>query len=509
MPERIRFGNPATVEISIRWVDDCEPPERRPAAYGWSMGQLLVHVAGVNVTATRLGTEQQPYVGWYLGPFLDWLATNWVALLHEERFPWPNPSTAPAAIACNRALDEWMVADDPQGREQYANAQDWYFRHGIRSAAAGGIFPDLFIRRVADDVELSWSGAPMEFTQDGLAFESGAGHARLPVCEVAETILQTLEWAVGHPPESPAQYRDEIAALRAKVDAIRNVEYLELLRMYVPASVLERAKATFDDIGQMRLFEGNRADTAVPYINELPPAVAMFGGVSPDLSTHDVKCLCDQIVAVQGGSDSRKLAELVADRHGGALGVPYRDGHRFASELLEDMKLLNRDYIDVQAMCSHLGIDLQETELETDSIRGMAIAGGGFSPRIVVNRTHYFNQNESGKRFTIAHELCHVLFDRTRARRIAHASSGRWAAQGIEQRANAFAAYLLMPRALVLAHLPDANHIKKFDVQQLTNRLRVNESALLNHLRNLGLIDEVDRERLMDGIDVVESFDSE
>ena len=496
MPEWMRFGNTATVQICIRWVDDCEPPERRPAAYGWSMGQLMVHVASVNVTATRLGTEQQPYVGWYLAPFLDWLATNWVALLHEERFPWPNPGTAPAAIACNRALDDWIAANDPQGQEQYADAQDWYFRHGVRSAAAGGIFPDLFIRRVADDIELSWSGAPMEFTREGLAFESSAGHARVPVREVAETILRTLEWAVNHPPESPAQYRDKITALKAKVDALRNVEYLELVRTYVPPGVLESAIVAFDNIGQTSPLKGNQA--AEPYINELPPAVAMFGGVSPDLSTHDVTYLCEQIVAVQDGGDSPELADLVANRHSATLGVPYRDGHRFADELLEDMALLDSDFIDVHAMCSRLEIDLQETELETNSIRGVAIAGEGFSPRIVVNRNHYFNQNDSGKRFTIAHELCHVLFDRTRARRVAHASSGRWAAQGIEQRANAFAAYLLMPRALVLMHLRDANRIEKSDVQHLASALQMNESALLRHLRNLGLIDDEDRDGLRD-----------
>ena len=203
----------------------------------------------------------------------------------------------------------------------------------------------------------------------------------------------------------------------------------------------------------------------------------------------------------KNGMDSPALADLVADRHGSPLGVPHQDGHRFAGELLEDMALLDGDFIDVYAMCSHLRIDLQETELETDSIRGVAIAGDGFSPRIIVNRNHYFNQNESGKRFTIAHELCHVLFDRTRARRVAHASSGRWATQGIERRANAFAAYLLMPRALVLAHLPDANRIETSDVQHLASRLQVNKSALLRHLRNLGVIDEVERETLLDRCD--------
>ena len=498
MPEQARFGDPAKIELGIRWVADPEPPDRRPAEYGWSMGELTIRVAGVNVTATKLGGDQQPHVGWYLAPFLDWLATNWVALLHEERLPWPNPGSGPAATACNHALEEWIAADDQHGRQHYANTQDWYFRHGVRSAAAGGIFPDLFIRRVADDIELSWSGRPMAFTQGGLAFESGAGLVRLAVGDVAETIWQTLDWVVNHPPESPAQYRDQIAALRTKVASLHSIEYRAFAHTYVHHAILEKAENAFAAVYRTDLLEGNEAPHDAPYVAELPPAILMFGGVAPDLGTRDVECLRDQIVAAHGGGDS---GALVADRHGSALGVPHRDGCRFAGELLEDLGDIAppaNDFVDVRAMCAGLGIEVQETELDTDSIRGAAIAGAGFSPRIVVNQTHYFNQNESGMRFTIAHELCHVLFDRTRARRLAHASSGRWAAQGIEQRANAFAAYLLMPRTLVLTHLQDANRIEREDVQRLASRLHVNDSALLRHLQNLDLIDAERRERLRD-----------
>ena len=224
MTEWVRFGDPATVQLGIRWVEDAEPPELRPAVYGWSMGQLTMHVANVNVTATRLDQDAQPYVGWYLAPLLDWLATNWAMLLHEERLPWPSSGWGPAAIACNRALDKWMDASDPQGAQHYADAQDWYLRHGIRNAAAGGVFPDVFIRRVADDIEVSWSGGPAEFTRDGLDFETGAGHVRLPVRDVAEPMRQLLEWATSHPPESPPRYHDQIAALRAKVDSLRGIE---------------------------------------------------------------------------------------------------------------------------------------------------------------------------------------------------------------------------------------------------------------------------------------------
>ena len=233
MPEWMRFGSPEKIQIGIRWVDDPEPQGRRPARYGWSMGQLDLRVAGVSVTATTLNGERQPYVGWYLSPFLDWLATNWAALLHEERFPWPNRGSAPAAIACNRALEEWIAAEDPPGQEHYAQAQSWYFRHGLRTAAAGGIFPDLFIRRLADDIELSWSGASMEFTRAGLAFESGSGQALLPVHEVEETLWSTLQWAISHPPKSSAEYSENIAALENKVESLRRIDESALVSAHV------------------------------------------------------------------------------------------------------------------------------------------------------------------------------------------------------------------------------------------------------------------------------------
>ncbi len=51
------------------------------------MGQLTIRVAGRNITATTVGRDEQSCVGWYLAPFLDWLATNLVALLHEECLP--------------------------------------------------------------------------------------------------------------------------------------------------------------------------------------------------------------------------------------------------------------------------------------------------------------------------------------------------------------------------------------------------------------------------------------
>ena len=113
----------------------------------------------------------------------------------------------------------------------------------------------------------------------------------------------------------------------------------------------------------------------------------------------------------------------------------------------------------------------------------------------MINVTHVFNTNEDGKRFTIGHELCHILFDRTRAQRIAHVS-GSWAPPGIERRANAFAAYLLMPRDLVVRNLERGARIDGEETRRIAALLHVNESALVEHLFNIDLIDYVEREQL-------------
>lgn len=485
-----RAGDPAKFEIALRWVENDEPSRRWPAGHGWSMGDIEINVAGIPLTGSARNGERRTFVRWYLSPVLDWFAENWATLLHEERFSWPEKSAAPAAIACRRSL-RWIA--DPHRAETASNAQSWYKRHGLRSAAAGGIFPDLFIRRLADDIELSWSGREAEYSPPGFRFESGAGQARLPVTVVGTAIARALEWAAEHPPRSSASYQANIAALRERVRGLHELTAVSVERTSLPMPLVDRARAAFSEIERLDLFDDGEFDQDVPCIDEFSPAVAMFGGVAPDLGIDDIALLRDALVRACDGEDSSELAALVASRSEEPLGdPPYADGERFAAELLEDLGIADpQHWVDVEKICERLEVGIEPLELETDTIRGVAFAGIGFLPRIVVNGKHPYNQNEAGRRFTIAHELCHVLFDRTRAKRIAHAS-GPWAAAGIEKRANAFAAYLLMPPSLIHALLSTGIT----DLNQIADSLHVNESPLIDHLYNLDLIEHEERIRL-------------
>ena len=206
----------------VRWVADADPPERRPVGHGWSMGRIKLTVAGENLTESALQGERQPYVGWYLSPVLDWLATplGGSASRGALRLARTDQIAGRRGLSsCTRPLDRCRRSDRQRGLSALPIA--WYHRHGLRSAALGGIFPDLFIRRSGDDIELSWTSDPPQFAPEGLTFESKAGHVRLAVAEFAEPLWELLQWATTEPSEMPAAYRDDWADLCRKVEGSR------------------------------------------------------------------------------------------------------------------------------------------------------------------------------------------------------------------------------------------------------------------------------------------------
>ena len=77
-------------------------------------------------------------------------------------------------------------------------------------------------------------------------------------------------------------------------------------------------------------------------------------------------------------------------------------------------------------------------------------------------------------------------------------ASGPWAPADVEKRANAFAAMFLMPPDLIQAIVAE-DRIVVDSVQGLwavSNRLGVSFSAVIEHVCNLGFIDEETRDEL-------------
>jgi hypothetical protein len=288
--EFAHFGSVERFQVNLNWVSNDEPIERQPRDHGWSMGALTLIVAGTNLTAHRVGAQAQDKLVWYLGPLLHWLAENWVPLLHEERFPWPERSEDAAAEVCSRAIARF-AAVGPTMADSLTAAEAWYRRHGLASAAAGGLFPDIFLRRFADDAELSWTAVSPPFAPEGFTFETEAGFARLAVADVAEPIWQLLHWVKDNPPalETPA-FRTDWEALVTKIDALAHLAPERFNAVVVAEALLMRVRASFHAKGRDDLLRPDLGHHGL-YVEAEAPAVAMFGGLSVDLSDADIAVL--------------------------------------------------------------------------------------------------------------------------------------------------------------------------------------------------------------------------
>ena len=495
MSEFTRFGAPELFEIAARWTTDVEPRDRRPQAGGWSTGDLQITVGHHVLSARRHNGTESSYIAWYLAPLLDWVLSHWTSMFHEEVYAWPENAGAPAASAVFAALGRCIASSDDAEREEYRAVQGWWMRHALRAADSSALYPDLCLRRLGDDIEISWTGRQPVHSPEGFALTSPAGYATFEVAAVAGPVWQFVEWALRTAPVENVTDRLAVDDLRVRFKQLKRtpLQSLELAHLNVRVQALLQAART-----EVGLQDSSVLVEGIPAIAELDPAVLMFGGLSPSIGARDASRLVQFLSKHRNGAETESLAKLVGRRGSNPAMAPYEEGYELAKDVRDELGIPagERD-VNVRRLLHDLQIEVEEIELQTDSVRGVAIAGLGFSPAILVNMTSPFNRSWEGRNFTLAHEFCHILFDRTRAKRLSHVS-GPWTSLRTEQRANAFAAMFLASRAAVRAVF------RKHGVEgtkKAAEELQFGHTAFVEHLYNLRLIDEVTREQLRSKID--------
>jgi Zn-dependent peptidase ImmA (M78 family) len=490
MNDFVSFGDPARFEIAARWTSNTEPRERLPQDGGWSTGDIRITVGHQVLTARRHNGEEYRHITWYLAPLLDWLLHQWTWMLHEETYAWPERSGAPAAWAVFAALGRSIASSDETEQAQYRAIQAWWVRHALRAADPSALYPDICLRRRGDDIEISWTGRQPVHAPDGFTLTSPPGYALFEVTAVATPLWQFLEWALQTAPHMTEMDRDALKEMRERFDQLKRTPLKALELRYLSNQahdLLHSAKATVGLQNTSVLVRN------VPAIAELDPAVLMFGGLNPCIGAQDAAELIRFLASHQNGTETKKLATLVNERLSNPALLPYEEGYDLAEEVREEMGVPTEEHdVNVHRILNDLGIKIEEVSLDTDSVRGVAIAGSNFAPAILVNTKSVFNQTRVGRKFTLAHELCHILFDRTRARKLSHVS-GPWTAPRIEKRANAFAAMFLASRAATRAVFHEHG---KDRTKEAAQALQLGHSAFVEHLYNLGLIDESEREQL-------------
>jgi hypothetical protein len=146
---------------------------------------------------------------------------NWDPLLHGQRLPLGNEA-AVAADALGRTTRRPLLLSS--GMDEFSwheTRRRWWARHNIREGDAGGVFPDMYLRRYGDMVEVSLGSTPGAPAPSNFDFSVGRQSWRVPANSVADALHRGLaaaaEELLRRRPESSrlARLRDRIGELSA------------------------------------------------------------------------------------------------------------------------------------------------------------------------------------------------------------------------------------------------------------------------------------------------------
>ena len=483
------FGDKAEFALEFALLSDSIAAEPEESKGSWGAWRLWV--AGVNLCDIRLqgadgNTSAVQEVRWFLGPVFRWLVDNWMPLIHEKRLPQEG-----TVVDRRSARDAYLATLESAGDDpvRFCPWQEWAGRHSLRSASEGGIVPDVFFQRMEDEIEISW-GNRIQPGAEAAMFMAESGLARASVDCVADALASAIDWFLAPNDSVVFDWKSELTASWTTIKA--GPIGKSAVSWYLDSSP-EPGPLTKTILSVLEKLKNPLRPQEAPWLGTLSPEVAMFGDLSPQITnTAAAKLLAEYFEAHSETGDSDELKSLVSEQPAWVHSSPWHNGYALALEVLDAIDPAPKaSESRIETMLENLGVRVREVKLGRHGPRGVALAGASLKPTILVNLDHLKNEHR-GKRFTMAHELCHILFDRTSARPLTHTSTP-WASPTVEQRANAFAAMLLMPRHRAKLPPNTSLHNLKNEIAKLANRLKVSRAALRQHLAN---IHEISQEEL-------------
>ena len=502
-------GDTDVFALKIAFAPDPDEGQAIKSEVSVSWGSFQIWVRGRNLCAHMEEGERITSVHWYLLPLMEWFVRYWNPLFHEERLPAKNAGiSAWQSLRCTRFPPQAIEENRNQTSKWEREWQGWWTRHALRAAREGGLFPDILFRRLRDSVEVSWG--PVDGKDTPEFSEAPQGEYRLLPQAVTEPLHDVLSSA-GEYLATLAVGSRRVKALHRNLQALKDTaEHREKRLMWLAGlGTSESAVRT----GWRRAVASLSAVREAPRqamlaISESPLVVAgsshvalMLGSLAPNVKKRDVLSLAQTMVDLYGlenRSEEMQAVSTLAGIEEAACAARYQ-GYELADALHERVQheFVGAKSVNIEELIEKLGIQVKELRLSDTKVRGVSIAGPLHHPGIVVNLSYPANSRLWGRRSTLAHQLCHLLFHREEGSRLAIAG-GPWAPVDAEQRANAFAAMLLMPASLVrraVSELPEPLKTAR-GVSEIADQLQVARSSMLSHLQNLGYIDDFDKQHI-------------
>ena len=361
-----------------------------------------------------------------LKKFCAWLAMVWDAVAFGADVR--PPALLEKGVSAARAYGE-VAAGDPEVTE-------WWSRHAVRAADPG--LPDLFLERQADELVVSWG-------------------EQVAVVQVAVAV----------------------PVLRSLVEAHCGIDGVgELLKMAYRAVNCYNSAATRDWLNKYRFSDSDARELAESGVSTHPIVGLLRSGQGSSLSTADYEA----VFRLLKRSGPKSYARILALAKGLDKRIdprePWASGYVLARLMRERLNLVPSAKLDAEALARDLGVDVQEGAFQDETVLGVCVGTPAHNPLVVLNTRCPDASGPSGRKTTLAHELCHLLFDRGGYRHLARFEGARAVGDRLmEMRANAFAIELLVP-------MVNLRGITEETLGDFAKEWQVSSHALVNHLHN-------------------------
>ena len=157
---------------------------------------------------------------------------------------------------------------------------------------------------------------------------------------------------------------------------------------------------------------------------------------------------------------------------------PWESGYELARSVRERLHSVPSVKLGRGGPGQRTGVDVQEAAFQDESVLGVCVGTPDYAPLAVLNTTCPDASGTSGRRTTLSHEFCHLLFDRGAYRHLARFEGARAVGDRLtEMRANAFAIELIVPMVNLCG-------VTEEELGEFAKEWQVSTHALGKHLHN-------------------------
>lgn len=417
-PKKLTIGCKGSPRVVIEWLD--EYPSQGPVGKTWGNIQLWIEDTLVWGYLDPDGNTKG--IRWSWIELLEFLGNSWPYIVEEEQCPiiFDNNHSR-----LNRLSDLWgnfklrlrELKQDEINRED-AMFRDFLMVHDFSESLYGASVPKLlFLRRgsqmlVATQKQewiLSFSSSLDMLKQLGDAILS-----RLDDLSDKRSIIARERW----------EKRELISDLQ-RWHIATGIDSDKLIRV-IPFDV--ESIAANDRFYQIKA-AARMLNGQVPE-SELGSLLKTIYDLKPSLSSITSDWIEDVM------EDARNVLNDCASW------LPAIQGYQLANMIREKAGNL-KDQFDLDELMRNFCVSIKEINISTRNLDAIAVWGGCINPTVLLNTSGF--RYSTGRRSTLAHEMCHILADREGALPAIEVLGGE-TPLSIEQRADAFAAELLLPR---------------------------------------------------------------